>query len=127
MPDPPQHVAGRDPLAGLDGDGAGREVGEPGVDAAGAGKDHVVAQQARDVLRRRTKTSGVARGKEELAHGMDPLPLGYAIDGGDHLPVERGMDRLAPAVGLAGRDAEQERPQRRPPGGTGRRVAGRTG
>ena len=41
---------------------------------------------------------------------MDPLPLGHAVGGRDHLPVERGVDRLAPAMGLAGRDAEQERP-----------------
>ena len=89
-------------------------MGERGIDVAAA-QDHVVPEDPAEALRGRPEGEPVPQDERDLAEGVDPAPLGEAVPGRDDHPVEGRVDRFAPAVALAGGDADDQGPQ--PAGG----------
>ena len=71
----------------------------------------MVAQEAMQVVWGRAEGQAVLEDERELADGVDPAALGDPVAGRHHLPVERGVDRLAPAVALTRGNTDKQRPQ----------------
>ena len=59
----------------------------------------------------RSERQAVLEGEPELPDGVDPAALPEPVAGRHHLPVERGVDRLAPAMALMRGDAKEQRLQ----------------
>ena len=85
MPHPSEHLVDLDLLASPDRHGAGRQMGEPGVDVT-APEDDVVAHDAMQVVWGRAEGQAVLEDEPELPDGVDPAAFREPVAGRHHHP-----------------------------------------